>query len=546
MTRTLGLLVCFAGALFAQPAAFEAADVRAAHVNLSNFNVFMSGPKVRAGRYEIRTATMVDLITTAYGVDQDKVMGGPTWLEMDRYDVTGKLPAGSTPESQKLMLQALLAERFNLVVHREQQPLPAYALTATKHPLLKPPDGTGDKGCKIDFQGFPNRQQPAAPSDGPPPVPTIVYTCRNMTMQAFADEMRDSVAGDAVNNKPILDRTGLDGAWDFKFQFTFRRLAAAMNVSETVSVFDALEKQLGLKLEPVKAPLPVIVVDSVNQKPSENAPDIETLLPGTAVPTEFEVADVKPTPPDFSGTRFQIQPGGRVNLQGVTLQLLTEQAWGISHDMIVGAPKWYAEDRFDIVAKAPSAALTAGGPRGPNIEFDDVMAMVKNLLADRFRLATHMESRPISAYTLVAAKPKMKPADPQGRVKCDEGPGADGKDPRDANPVLGRLITCQNMSMAKFAELLMGLAPGYIHAPVLDATGLAGTFDFTFAFSTINQVQTSGAHRNGEGPGADASDPNGALSLLDALPKQLGLKLELQKRPVEVLVIDRVEKPADN
>jgi len=273
-------------------------------------------------------------------------------------------------------------------------------------------------------------------------------------------------------------------------------------------------------------------------------------LPGSAAPTEFEVADVKPTPSDFKGTRFNIQTGGRVNLQGVTLQLLIEQAWGISPDMIVGAPKWSNDDRFDIVAKAPSAALDQSGPRGPNLDWSDVMTMVKNLLADRFKMVSHMEERPISAYTLLAAKPKMRPADPNGRIKCEEGPGADGKDPRDANPVLGRLITCQNMSMTKFAEMLMGLAPGYIHAPVLDATGLEGTFDFTLSFSMAGQLQ-SGGGRGGDGPVAgaqpQASDPNGALSLLDALPKQLGLKLESSKRPVEVLVIDRVEqKPTDN
>jgi len=242
-----------------------------------------------------------------------------------------------------------------------------------------------------------------------------------------------------------------------------------------------------------------------------------------------------------------VQPGGRVNLQGVTLQMLMEQLWGISQDMIVGAPKWFDEDRFDVVAKAPSAALAEGGPRGPNIDFDDVMTMVKSLLADRFRLVTHMEERPISAYTLMAAKPKMKLADPKGRTKCEEGPGAGGKDPRDTNPILGRLITCQNMSMAKFAEMLMGLAPGYIHAPVLDATGLDGTFDFTLSFSTSGQLQ-GGGRRGGDGAAAaQASDPNGALSLLDALPKELGLKLESQKRPVQVLVIDRVEqRPTDN
>ena len=108
------------------------------------------------------------------------------------------------------------------------------------------------------------------------------------------------------------------------------------------------------------------------------------------------------------------------------------------------------------------------------------------------------------------------------------------------------MFTQQNMSMARFAEMLQGLAPGYIHSPVLDSTGLDATFDFTLSFSMAGQLQSGPGRRGGEAP-TQASDPNGALSLLDALPKQLGLKLELTKRPVEVMVIDHVEqKPTDN
>ncbi|MGD0869320.1 MAG: TIGR03435 family protein [Bryobacteraceae bacterium] len=150
----------------------------------------------------------------------------------------------------------------------------------------------------------------------------------------------------------------------------------------------------------------------------------------------------------------------------------------------------------------------------------------------------------------MAVKPKMKPAEPNGRIKCEEGPGADQKDVRDAHPILGRLLNCQNMTMARFADMLQGLAPGYIHAPVLDATGLEGSWDFTLSFSTAGQLQGGGG-RAGATPSTDsanaASDPNGALSLPDAVAKQLGLKLEQTKRPVKVLVIDHVEeKPADN
>jgi len=169
-------------------------------------------------------------------------------------------------------------------------------------------------------------------------------------------------------------------------------------------------------------------------------------------------------------------------------------------------------------------------------------------------MVVHMEDRPVNAYTLVAANPKMKKADPLNRTGCKNGPGPDGKDPRIANPILARLVSCQNITMAQFADQLPNLAGGYIFNPVLDGTGLEGAWDFTLNFSTANVFQ-GGAGAGGRGGNAapstgdasTASDPSGALSIFDAVSKQLGLKLEKQKRPLPVLVIDHVEeKPTDN
>jgi uncharacterized protein (TIGR03435 family) len=260
------------------------------------------------------------------------------------------------------------------------------------------------------------------------------------------------------------------------------------------------------------------------------------------------VAKVELTPPDFHDQKFNIQPSGRIDIEGFDLKFIIEQIWQLSDDMIVGAPKWLDEKKINIIAKAPSTALV-NGQNGPPIDIDTLIAMVKNLLVERFKLQTHMEERPINAFTLMAVKPKMKPADPNGRIRCAEGPGADQKDVRDAHPILGRLMNCQNMTMARFASMLQGLAPGYIHAPVLDATGLEGSWDFTLSFSMAGQLQSGGrgaAPPATEGIGA-ASDPNGAVSLPEAVSRQLGLKLEQTKRPVKVLVIDHVEeKPTDN
>ena len=197
------------------------------------------------------------------------------------------------------------------------------ALTVGKHSQLKEADGSGDAGCKFT--------PPSPPPQGPqvgrgiPPPPLFLYTCRNMSMAGFAEGIRRMVMADQyLGGSSVVDQTGLKGAWDFSFKYS-PRIPAAMG--NTITMVDAIDKQLGLKLEPVKVPLPVIVVDSVTQKPTDNLPGVAESLRASSAPTEFEVADVRPSGPETRGMRFQIQPGGRVNLTGVTLKFLIQQAW---------------------------------------------------------------------------------------------------------------------------------------------------------------------------------------------------------------------------
>ncbi len=527
-------------ALTVSPPNFEAADIHASP-HTTNPNPFMSGGVLRGGRYDLRKATMVDLIRIAYDVDPDTVLGGPNWLETDRFDIVAKAPPETSAETIKLMLQTLLADRFKLVLHKDTKPMPAFVLTTGKgKPKLKEADGSGNTGCQ------PQQQKPE-----PGTIPYAMVSCRNMTMQEFARTLR-LMAGAYMTN-PVIDSTELKGSWDFDIKWTGQRALLGQAGAGGISIFDAVDKQLGLKLEAQKVPSPVLIVDSVNQKPTDNPPGATQNLPPTP-PAEFEVAVVKPSAPD-SQLMFRVLPSGQMDLQGVTLKMLIAFAWNIdfttTNDMIVGAPKFLDSARFDIKAKA--AVGTSTGPTiAPQIDVDDLRLMLRALLVDRFKLATHTEDRPVTAYNLVAAKPKLKPADPTNRTSFKEGPGPDGKDPRNANPILSRLVTCQNMTMAQFADLLQKIASGYIHSPVLDATGLAGAWDFTLSFSAAGLLQST-ANRSGDaGPPAPggaptASEPNGALSLFDAVNKQLGLKLEEKKRPVEVLVIDHVEeKPTDN
>src|SRR6185436_17171947 len=181
---------------------------------------------------------------------------------------------------------------------------------------------------------------------------------------------------------------------------------------------------------------------------------------------------------------------------------------------------------------------------------EDLKAMLRQLVSETFKIKSHYEDRPVTAYTLLADKPKMAKADPGNRTAYKEGPAAGKADQR--NQILGRMVTVTNMTMDQFAENLQRIANGYIRVPVENKTGLEGAYDFTLVFSGIGLVLQGRGGRGGDGPAAGpggpggdaAGDPSGALSLFDAVNKQLGLKLEERKRPMKVLVIDSVqEKP---
>jgi uncharacterized protein (TIGR03435 family) len=514
--------------------AFDIADV---HISPKTMTPRMSGGVLRGNRFEIRQGTIVDLVRVAWGIDADKVLGGPSWVELDRFDILAKAPPKTSSDDVKLMLQNLLAERFNLVVRPDTKPTPAFVLSMGKgKPKLKEADGAGDPGCRPQPQ--------AAPQAGS--IPYITFACRNTTMDTFATLIHNFANGYLTS--PVVNSTGLAGSWDFELKWTALGLLSQAG-GDGISLFSAVDKQLGLKLEPQRVPQPVIQLVSVNRTPAANPPGVTTALPPPP-PAEFEVADIKPSAPG-SGGRLQLLPSGRLDGQSIPLKLYITLAWDLTGDRIVGLPKFADTALFDIVAKASS--LTAGPANAPQIDIDSLRMMLRTLLTDRFKLASHMEDRPTSGYVLTAVKPKLQKADPGNRTGCVQPPRgtADSKDPRNSNPVLSQYIVCHNITMEQFAEQLPAFSGGYVQTPVLDSTGLKDAYDFTLSFSPIFQVYGGG--RGGPGqpqpaPGdPGASDPNGALSLPEAVSKQLGLKMELQKRPMPVLVIDHIEeKPTDN
>ncbi len=487
---------------------------------------------------------MLDLISAAYGVENEKVQGGPSWLEKDQFDVIAKTAKSTTADTVKPMLQALLADRFKLVVHNDTKPMPVFALTVGKgKPKLKEAASATDSGCVTTHR-----------SAEPNATGTVLYYC---DVPQHDDGSVRAVAAPVCGRLFDESRDGFDRT---ERELGFRRLSGVRGIwlgiagADGITIFDAMDKQLGLKLEAQKAPTAVIVVDSVNEKPTDNSPEVAASLPPTP-PAEFEVAVIKPSLPD--ATPNGRIDGGQVSLQGMPLSFLVAFAWNLNpndKEQMAGAPKWLTTAKWDILAKT-SADVTAtptgpGAGNNPQIDIDELRHMVQVLLIDRFNMKVHMEDREVNAYTLTAVSPKLKKADPTNRTGCKEGPGPDGKDPRIATPILARLMNCQNMTMAQFAEALPIQAGGYIFSPVKDATGLEGAYDFTLNFSPAGLLNPGANNTTVPGSTSDANaavDPSGALSLFDAIYKQLGLKLEKQKRMSPVLVIDHIdEKPTDN
>jgi uncharacterized protein (TIGR03435 family) len=227
--------------------------------------------------------------------------------------------------------------------------------------------------------------------------------------------------------------------------------------------------------------------------------------PGSEKRAEFEVASVKPTATQGSFT-FDFPPGGRFSGRNLTVQNLLRIAYGLQDYQISGGPGWIDSAGFDIQARA--AASTSEPTR------EQVREMIQALLADRFHLVVHRETRQLPIYALVVGKggPRLQAAD------TDVGP---------PKSMLGQMVV-RRMSMTTLGNILAF----DLKRPVRDETGLNGEFAFKLEWT----------------PGLGESDagPSSRPSLFTAVQEQLGLKLESTKGPIEVLVIDHVEKPSEN
>jgi uncharacterized protein (TIGR03435 family) len=366
---------------------------------------------------------------------------------------------------------------------------------------------------------------------------TASIQCRNVTMEQFAGAIRPIAAGRG-GNLTVVDKTGVEGNWDIDLEYAMGQGGAAGGFTE------ALDK-LGLKLEQGTAPQPALVVSSVKEQPLPNPPGITEGLPPLP-PPQFEAAAIKWPCEGDRTMALRFETGGRVTSMCEPLGGLIRAAWSLRpFQTPAGEPKWLADQgttkyNVSIIAKAPAGL--AIDPKNNQQARDLLRAMLRALLIERYQMKVHFEDRPMDSYTLVAVKPKLTKADPEGRIGCTRLNLQEGTE-------RGMMrLTCRNMTMAQFAEQVQAYDSD-IYYPVLDGTALAGSWDFTITYDpTANlSARFPAFGRGAASGGAEATEPSGRLSLEDAIEKQLGLKLETHKRPQPVLVIDHIEeKPIEN
>jgi len=524
----------------------------------------------KADRLMATNFTLHGLIRVAYAIQDDQISGGPDWLNSEGYDIDAKIGKSGLDEMKKrgrvygvsgrtLMLQALLSDRFKLKFHHETRELPVYALVIPKSgPRIqqaKPgdtyPDGlkcSGGRPCGAGVILAPESDK---------------LVGQGVTIPTLVEDLSSELGG-----RIVVDKTGLAGNYDFTLKWT--------PVENQAAIFTALEEQLGLKLETQKLPIDVLVIDHA-EMPSEPQAENTAVIPpvfavasakaaksaNTTVTTEsqaqntaatasaYEVGSIKRNKSDNGLFMMMFEQNGFI-ATNVTLRMLIRAAYGVEDGRIFGEPNWLNSEKYDIEAKMDSSVTDGLQKISEDQRRVEKRRMLQALLADRFKLMLHRESKQLGMYALVIAKngPKLQEAKPGDAYP--QGMKDDGR-PLGAGVFrLGRYaggrgeLVGQGLPMATLVRLL---SEKILNRGVLDNTGLTGSYDFTLQWTIADESQGpmfKGAEDDQQGTGSTTPLESSGPSFFAAIQEQLGLKLESQKGPGQVLVIDHVEKPSEN
>jgi uncharacterized protein (TIGR03435 family) len=253
-----------------------------------------------------------------------------------------------------------------------------------------------------------------------------------------------------------------------------------------------------------------------------------TLFAQTSAPA-FEVTTVKLNKSGGSGSGSNMN-NGRFTATNILLKnLMQYQAYGIPEPRILGGPKWLDSVRFDIEAKTDSSVTEQLKTLSHEQRRLQTQGMFQQLLADRFKLAIHWETRDLPVYALVVAKngPSLHVTkEPDGASGTSTGTGQ---------------FTAKGVTLAEVARALTQELSRELGRVVIDKTGIVGRYDVALKWTP----ETGTASMNG-GTEAAAPSPDSGPSIFTAIQEQLGLKLESARGPVQVLIIDHVEMPSEN
>lgn len=250
MTARATLLALAALCAVSNPATFDVASVKISHA--PDAVVFMGNGAMDAANGHMRVPgvggnvtmtnwSLTSLINAAWDLGPGQLSGGPSWMGSDRYDILAKTSPNATQADLRIMLQALLADRFKLTTHRETREAIVYALVAPKGAAkLKPT--TDDERSAVIF------------------APPSRLLGRGSTMQALAQSLFFPTGG-----RKVVDQTGISGAFDFSLSYS-----ANDGADGAPSIFTALEDQLGLKLESQKGQTEVLIIDHADRVPTAN------------------------------------------------------------------------------------------------------------------------------------------------------------------------------------------------------------------------------------------------------------------------------------
>jgi uncharacterized protein (TIGR03435 family) len=221
-----------------------------------------------SGRVVATNSSLRQLIVNAYDVTHDRLLGGPDWIGSDRFDVLAVATAGTSESTMLTMLQMLLADRFKLVLRREARETAVYSLVIARN------DGRSDKAllpvdCKTDSKAVVGKGYAHACSwflTRQPATGMSTYQSGGVNLDELARTLTQRVG------RPVINRTGLAGEFQFELSWLQDMQAAAAApaaANDGPSLFTALQEQLGLKLEPGRGPVELLVIESV-QRPAPN------------------------------------------------------------------------------------------------------------------------------------------------------------------------------------------------------------------------------------------------------------------------------------